>query len=99
VELYAEANSTGEKAEWLRSTPVTLKGAPDDRRGVATGEFKVRNRFPHEPPSATHPHLPYASLRLGWTALLILKDGDHLVATSAPVHAPFNWTKQIRVPD
>lgn len=89
VELYVEANSTGEKAEWLRQATVVLKGRLADEEGTATGEFKVRYRFPDEPESPTAPHLPYARSGSDWTTLLILKDGKHIVASSGPAHAPF----------
>lgn len=98
VELYVEANGTGEKAEWLRTTTATPMGPSADEEGTVAGEFKVRTALIPGAKSPDSPYLPYARSAYGWSYLLVLKDGDQVVASFGPERAPF-VRKEIRVPE
>ena len=74
VELYVEAEGTGEKAEWLRSATLVPDGRAEGEEGTARDEFKLRSRFPDEPASATLPHLPFARSNYGWSILLVIRE-------------------------
>jgi hypothetical protein len=89
VELYVEANSTGEKAEWLRTATVKLDGRPGDEEGRATGEFKARCRLPDQAESADRPHLPFARRAFGYSYILLIREGKQIVGSIGPTGAQF----------
>jgi hypothetical protein len=92
VELYVEANSTGEKATLIDRQEVTLSG----QKGTDTGNAKAKfDRYTQDRLAFRKKvgvdHLPQPLPGSGWSYQLILKRGDEAVADTGIHWAPYKW--------
>jgi hypothetical protein len=94
VELYVEANSTGEKAKLIDRRQVTLSG----QKGKGAGEAKANfDRYTQDRlafrKNVGVDHLPSPLPGQGWSYRLVLqREGDDPVADTGIHWAPYEWS-------
>jgi hypothetical protein len=94
VELWVEANGTGEKARLISQQEVTLRAPEGAKEGQAKGRFsprcldriKDRKRSPDD-------FLQQPYIGSGWSYRLLLKRGKDVVADTGSHYAHYTWRK------
>jgi hypothetical protein len=92
VELYVEANSTGEKAKLIDRLEITIPGARDGATGKARCQFdrhqldRIIGRK-----KVGIDHLPQPIIGSGWSYRLVLKREDQTLADTGIDWAPYEW--------